>query len=67
MLEDSGVSIVLTQEKLQQKLSSFAAQDTQLIALDQQGISIDEEVNELKKKCVPLHQNVMPHHLAYVI
>ncbi len=67
MLQDSQAAIVLSQEKLKDKLSALIAQDTQLIALDQQWSEIDESAADLRRKQVKLKQEVKPHHLAYVI
>ncbi|WDE02361.1 non-ribosomal peptide synthetase [Thalassomonas actiniarum] len=67
MLEDSEAAIILTQEKLRNKLSGLASKDTKLIALDQQWSEISLFADELKRKQVKLQQLVKPHHLAYVI
>jgi amino acid adenylation domain-containing protein len=67
MLRDSLAAIVLTQEKLQDKLSAVIPPDTRLIAVDRQMAEIGDCVAELKATKVPFHQRVKPHHLAYVI
>ena len=59
--------IVLTQEKLQDKLSTLMPVDTTLVAVDRQRSEIGDHVAELKAKKVGLEQAVKPHHLAYVI
>ncbi|TQV85989.1 non-ribosomal peptide synthetase [Aliikangiella coralliicola] len=67
MIQDSQADIVLTQEKLQCKLSAFVKQNTRLINLDQQWLEITRRVSELKKNQVELQHLVRPNHLAYVI
>jgi amino acid adenylation domain-containing protein/FkbM family methyltransferase len=67
MLQDSRAMIVLTQEKLRDKLTSLAKGDTQLIALDRQWAEINDCVAGLKAKKIGLEQQVKPHDLAYVI
>jgi len=67
MLEDSQVAIILTQEKLQEKLENLIAEDAQLIALDKQWPEISECAADLKSKQVTLQQEVQPHNLAYMI
>ncbi|MBZ5509457.1 MAG: amino acid adenylation domain-containing protein, partial [Acidobacteriia bacterium] len=67
MLEDSQAAIVLTQEKLQDKLSALVPATTQLIALDQQQPGMHDCVVALKAKNIQLQHQVKPHHLAYVI
>ena len=67
MLEDSQASIVLTQEKLRDKLSTLVAQDTHLIALDRQWSEISDCVADLRAKEVALEQQVTADNLAYVI
>src|ERR1051326_390166 len=67
MLQDSQTGIVLTQEKLQDKLSTLMPAHTTLIAVDRQRSEIGDHVAELKAKKVQLEQAVKPHHLAYVI
>ncbi len=75
MLEDSQAAIVLTQEKLKEKLSALVVkgtaqetvQDTHLIALDKQWPEISDRVADLNAKQVTLRQEVKPHHLAYMI
>src|SRR6476646_709665 len=67
MLQDSQTAIVLTQEKLQGKLSTLMPVDTLLVAVDRQRSEIGEHVAELKAKKIGLEQAVKPHHLAYVI
>src|ERR1051326_5607792 len=67
MLQDSQTVIVLTQEKLQDKLSALMPAHTTLIAVDRQRSEIGDHVAGLKGKKVRLEQAVNPHHLAYVI
>jgi amino acid adenylation domain-containing protein len=67
MLEDSGATIVLTQEKLREKLRGLGRPGTRLVAVDRQTAEIGGRVAELKANGVPLRHDVKPHHLAYVI
>src|ERR1051326_4269198 len=64
MLQDSQTGIVLTQEKLQDKLSALMPAHTTLIAVDRQQSEIGDHVAELKAKKVRLEQADKPHHLA---
>src|ERR1700739_2784081 len=66
-LHDSHAGIVVTQEKLQDKLSTLMPADTLLVAMDWQRSEICERYGELKAKQVGLEQAVKSHHLAYVI
>ena len=67
MLRDSRAAIVLTQEKLQDKLSGLMPAGAQLIAVDRQWAEIGDRVAGLKVANVRLQEEVRPHHLAYVI
>src|SRR5262249_24583513 len=67
MLQDSQAAIILTQEKLQDKLSGLIPAGTRLIAVDRQWSEIRDRVAELKAKKVRLQPQVKPQHLAYVI
>jgi amino acid adenylation domain-containing protein len=67
MLQDSQAAIILTQEKLQDKLSGLIPAGTRLIAVDRQCSEISDRAAELKAKKVRLQPQVKPHHLAYVI
>jgi amino acid adenylation domain-containing protein/FkbM family methyltransferase len=67
MLLDSRAAIVLTQEKLEEKLNGLVPADTQIIALDRRWSEIDDRVAGLKAENVRLQERVEPHHLAYVI
>jgi amino acid adenylation domain-containing protein len=72
MLKDSQAAIVLTQEKLKDKLNSLVEKGTKLITFDQrdgllQRPEIAACVSHLNSKKVKLHKEVKPHHLAYVI
>jgi len=67
MLQDSQTAIVLTQEKLQDKLSTLLPVGRLLVAVDRQRSEIGDHVAELKAKKIGLEQAVKPHHLAYVI
>ena len=67
MLQDSQAAIVLTQEKLRDKLSAWIPAETRLVALDGQWGEIAKRVAELRAQHVGLEPQVKPHHLAYVI
>jgi len=67
MLQDSQTDIVLTQEKLKDKLSAIRSKETRLLSLDQQGSEISACADELKGEGVKLIHEVKPHHLAYVL
>src|SRR5262245_44689768 len=67
MLLDSRTTIVLTQEKLLDKLAILVTADTRLVALDRQWSEINDRVACLKAENVQLQERVEPHHLAYVI
>src|SRR5947209_64038 len=67
MLRDSRAMVILTQEKLQNKLSALISPGTQLIAIDQQWPEISGRVADLKAQNVQLNRAVTPHHLAYVV
>ncbi len=67
MLLDSRTAIVLTQEKLLDKLATLVTADTRLVALDRRWSEIDDRVAGLKADNVQLQERVEPHHLAYVI
>ena len=67
MLVDSQTDILLTQEKLQKRLSDIITEDTRLITLDKQWSEIDNKATDLKVKQVKLQQEVKASHLAYVI
>ncbi|MBZ5526231.1 MAG: amino acid adenylation domain-containing protein, partial [Acidobacteriia bacterium] len=67
MLRDSQAGIVLTQEKLQEKLNTFMPANAKVICMDRQWPEISACVAGLKAKKVQLQQQVRPHHLAYVI
>ncbi len=67
MLEDSQATIVLTQEKLQDKVRTLMPAGTRLVAMDRQWREIEESVVGLKTRNIELEKKVRPHHLAYVI
>ncbi|TQV86004.1 non-ribosomal peptide synthetase [Aliikangiella coralliicola] len=67
MVENSEATIVLTQEKLTNKLAKLVAEDTQLVLVDQQWQSIENHSAKLKKQSVVLKQQVEPDNLAYMI
>jgi amino acid adenylation domain-containing protein len=67
MVRDSQAAIVLTQEKLREKLRGLVSDDTRLVSLDTQAAEIGERVAGLTAGGASLQQNVEPHHLAYLI
>ncbi|HYK05694.1 MAG TPA: amino acid adenylation domain-containing protein [Thermoanaerobaculia bacterium] len=67
MLRDSGATIVLTQESLEEKLRRLVPDGTQLVACDRQGPEIADRVAALKAANVQLQRQVTEHDLAYVI
>ncbi|MCD9461245.1 non-ribosomal peptide synthetase, partial [Marinibactrum halimedae] len=64
MLEDSGVAIVLTQNKLKERLKALVASGTTLVAIDRQWPEI---IAAQAPPRVQLNREVLPSHLAYVI
>jgi amino acid adenylation domain-containing protein len=67
MLQDSGATIVLTQESLEEKLRGLVPAGTQLIAIDRRWPEIAERVAALEAAHVELRPEVRAHHLSYVI
>ncbi|UAA39460.1 amino acid adenylation domain-containing protein [Paraneptunicella aestuarii] len=67
MIEDSQATIILTQDKLTEKLRSLVAQSTEIVTLDQQWSEIKACVNELESQQIELQHEVNSRHLAYVI
>ncbi len=67
MLQDSGATIIVTQQKLQNKLGALIAAETELIPLDGDGATMKERVAGLKARKAGLADEVKPHNLAYVI
>jgi amino acid adenylation domain-containing protein/thioester reductase-like protein len=67
MVRDSRAGMVLTQEKLEERLKGWTPTSTQIIAVDRQWSEIGESVAEPKGKKVELKHEVRPQHLAYVI
>lgn len=67
MLSDCEAKVILTQEKLQSKLSSIATVDTRFVILDKQAKEITTIVAAITAKKIKLQKKVKPHHLAYVI
>src|SRR5579864_6077113 len=66
MLHDSQAVVVLTQEKLRNRISGLL-QGARLIVLDSEWAEISRGAAELKAKGVELRREVKPHHLSYVI
>jgi amino acid adenylation domain-containing protein len=67
MLQDSRAAIVLTDGKLEGKVSSLLGQDTRLVILDKQWSDLIQCVAELTAGNIELRREVRPQHLAYVI
>ncbi|HEY0143903.1 MAG TPA: amino acid adenylation domain-containing protein [Thermoanaerobaculia bacterium] len=67
MVRDSGASLVLTEETLQDRLRAALPAETRLVAIDRQQAEIAKRVAELKARNVAFQTEVRPHHLAYVI
>ncbi|HEV8485887.1 MAG TPA: non-ribosomal peptide synthetase, partial [Blastocatellia bacterium] len=67
MLHDSQAALVLTQERLRDKLTALMTADTRLVAVDRQWAEIADRVAGLQAKKVRFQRQVTPHHLAYVI
>jgi amino acid adenylation domain-containing protein len=67
MLRDSQTGIVLTEERLKDKLRSLAPEEVRFISLDGQWAEMNARVAGLRIKKAQLRQRIRPHHLAYVI
>src|ERR1051325_5038885 len=67
MLEDSGAAMVVTQEKLRERLKGLRAGKMQLITVDGGGCAIRAGGVELQAERVELQREAKPHNLAYVI
>ena len=68
ILEDTQAAFVLTQAKLEEKLTGLLPVATRLITLDRQWDEISERAAGLMRcRTSELSQDVNPHHLAYVI
>ncbi|HEX9981688.1 MAG TPA: non-ribosomal peptide synthase/polyketide synthase [Thermoanaerobaculia bacterium] len=67
MLRDTGARIVLTQQRLLNKLAGVATAGTRLVALDTQRAEISMRAEALQAEGAGLQQQVTPAHLAYVI
>src|ERR1041385_5121680 len=67
MLEDSGAAMVVTQEKLRERLKGLRAGKMQLITVDGVGCAIRAGGVELQARRVELQREAKPHNLAYVI
>ncbi|UAA39459.1 amino acid adenylation domain-containing protein [Paraneptunicella aestuarii] len=66
MLQDCQTPIVLTLEKLKNKLSDIATDETHVVALDQQWFQIQDVADSMRQQAA-LSQEVKPDNLAYVI
>jgi len=67
MLRDSRAAVVLTQEKLEDKLGGLIPAEARLVCLDRQWMEIGDRVAGLRAANVRLQEEVRPRHLAYVI
>ena len=67
MLRDSRAAIVLTEERLLEKLAGLVSPGTRLVAMDREWPAILAQVAELRANGMPLRQDVRPHHLSHVI
>ena len=67
MLRDSGAMLVMTQERLEERLRRWLEPETRLLVIDRQRDEMENAVAELKAEDVELKKEVRPHHLAYVI
>ncbi|HXI92646.1 MAG TPA: amino acid adenylation domain-containing protein, partial [Blastocatellia bacterium] len=67
MLRDSRPPILLTQEKLEDKLSALIPGETRIIAIDRQWPEISDRAAGLNVSNAPLPEQVRVDHLAYVI
>jgi len=67
MLQDSQAVIVLTQAKLEEKLTALVTTGTRVIVLDRQWPEIMDRAVDLEAGKIQLLQQVKPQHLAYVI
>src|SRR6185437_11024960 len=64
---DTQAAFVLTQAKLEEKLTALLPGAARLITLDRQWDEISEHVAELGTQNVEFNQDVNSHRLAYVI
>ena len=62
MLRDSGAVMVLTQEKLEERLRWLDAGGTRLLVIDRQRDEMENAVAELKAEEVELKKEVRPDH-----
>ena len=67
MLRDSQAAIVLTHERLHDKLRAVMPAETPLVAVDRQSAEIADRVAALNANTVRLQERVTPQHLAYVM
>lgn len=67
MLQDAQAVMVLTQEKLRDKLNTIVSPGTQVISIDRQWSEISACAAARKAEEVELRREVKPHHLAYVL
>ena len=67
MLEDSQARVVLTQERLKERISALSAPETRVIALDKQWPEVCKKVLALECSGVELREDVQPCNVNYVI
>lgn len=67
MLEDSQITIVLTQEKFRDKVGALTGADIRVISLDVQAEEIRSAALRLRERGVEFARDVAPHNVAYVI
>ncbi|MEO8380288.1 MAG: amino acid adenylation domain-containing protein, partial [Acidobacteriota bacterium] len=67
MLADSGASIVLTQERLRDRLRAITPAGTRIVTLDGQWPEIRAHAAQMNATGAVLRRDVKPHHLAYVM
>ncbi|MDR7123077.1 non-ribosomal peptide synthetase [Rheinheimera soli] len=67
MLEDAETSIILTHQKLIDKLSSLVSDNIQLIAVDSRWSEISQSGGQLLPKCMTSGNNSKENQLAYMM
>ncbi|GLS24565.1 non-ribosomal peptide synthetase [Marinibactrum halimedae] len=67
MLNDSRVSVVLTEADCEDKLADFLAKEVELVVVDVQWQDICAQVDTLRSRNIRLKEEVTPEHLSYVI
>jgi amino acid adenylation domain-containing protein len=67
MLDDSRVTIVMTQNRFKDKVKALVDKDTQVIVLDDDGCLSKDDTADLKRDEIKLIEEVKSDNLAYVI